>query len=110
MQISIIHSRVTDEQKKILLEALETYIKLAVDIEQGIFAAGGVLHADCEAVLITNGSKQEKIWGADWIPSSKEIRYEALINIRPKDNNPSMTVLDPDIRARIKEIVERLMV
>ena len=70
----------------------------------------GSIHADCEAVLINNGSKQEKIWGADWIPSTKEIRYEALINIRPKDNNPSMTVLDPDIRARIKEIVERLMV
>jgi len=109
MKVQIIRSKVTDHQVKSMLEALETYIKLAVDIEREIFTAGGMLHADCEAVLIDDGSQQENIWGADWIPSTHEIRYEALINIRPKDNNPSMTILSPDIRNRIKEIVERLM-
>lgn len=93
-----------------MLKALETYIKLAVDIERDIIAGGGgVLHADCEAVLIDDGSKQENIWDSDWIPSTQELIYEALINIRPKDDNPAMTVLNPDIRDRIKEIVERLL-
>ncbi len=110
MKVQIIRLKVTDHQVKSMLEALETYIKLAVDIEREIFAAGGVLHADCEAVLIDDGSQRENIWGADWIPSTQEIRYEALINIRPKDSNPSMTILSPDIRDRIKEIVERLMI
>jgi hypothetical protein len=77
-----------------MLESLETYIKLAVDIERGIIAGCGVLHADCEALLIDDGSRQEHIWGADWIPSTETIRYEALINIRPNDDNPDMRVLD----------------
>ena len=93
MKVQIIRSKATDQQVESMLEALETYIKLVVDIERGIIAAGGVLHADCEAVLIDDGSKQENMWGTDWIPSTQELRYEALINIRPKDNNPSMTIL-----------------
>ena len=109
MKVQIIRSKATVQQVNNMLKALETYIKLAVDIERDIIAGGGVLHADCEAVLIDDGSKQENIWGADWIPSTQELIYEALINIRPKDDNPAMTVLNPDIRDRIKEIVERLL-
>nr|WP_277989900.1 DUF5674 family protein [Phormidium pseudopriestleyi] len=41
-----------------MLETLDDYIKLAVDIERKILAGGGELHADCEAVLLENGSKQ----------------------------------------------------
>jgi len=109
MKVQIIRSKATVQQVNNMLKALETYIKLAVDIERDIIAGGGVLHADCKAVLIDDGSKQENIWGADWIPSTQELIYEALINIRPKDDNPAMTVLNPDIRDRIKEIVERLL-
>ena len=72
-------------------------------------AGGGALHADCEAVLLDNGSRQENIWGADWIPSSQQVLYEALINIRPRQKNPSMTILDPAIRERIAEIVTGLL-
>lgn len=56
-----------------MLEELEDYVKLAVDVEQGV-AAGGALHADCEAALLANGSKQENVWGADWIPQVREVR------------------------------------
>lgn len=48
--IHIIRDHVTPEQMKEMLEMLETYVKLAVDIERGILAGGGVMHADCEAV------------------------------------------------------------
>ena len=51
-----------------MLEILSSYIKLAVDIERGILAGGGEVHADCESVLLENGSKQVDIWGADWYP------------------------------------------
>jgi len=109
MKVQIIRSKATVQQVKNMLKTLETYIKLAVDIERDIIAGGGVLHADCEAVLIDDGSQQENIWGADWIPLTQELRYEALINIRPKDNNPEMTVLNPEIRNSMKEIVEKLL-
>lgn len=107
--IHLLRSQVTKQQLDEMLEVLNSYIKLAVDIRQGTIAGGGVLHADCEATLLDNGSKQEDIWGADWIPHTKQIRYEALINIRPKQNNPSMDILDSSIRNRINEIVRSLL-
>jgi len=51
-----------------MLEVHNFYIKMAVDIEQGILAGGSELHADCEAVLLDDGSRQESIWGASWTP------------------------------------------
>jgi len=107
--IHLLHSRATKKQIDEMLETLGVYIKLAVDIRRGILAGGGVLHADCEAVLLEEGSQQDDIWGADWIPSTQQILYEALINIRPKQNNPPMKILDPSIRNRIREIVQSIL-
>lgn len=58
---------------------------------------------------LEDGSLQEDIWGADWIPDTRQIRYEALINVRPRQGNLSMVVQDPQIRARIEEIVRSLL-
>jgi len=71
--INLIQERATKEQLEEMLEILSSYIKLAVDIERGILAGGGELHADCEAVLLENGSKQVDIWGGDWYPFTKEV-------------------------------------
>jgi hypothetical protein len=92
-----------------MLESYDNYIKIAVDIEKRILAGGGALHADCEAVLLEAGSSQDSIWGADWIPETNEVRFEALINIRPSQGNLSMEIADPDIRSRVEEIVKELL-
>jgi len=107
MKIHIIKDKATPDQKKEMLESLNSYIKLAVDIDKEIVAGGGMLHADCEAVLLDAGSKQKNIWGADWLPDSKEVKYEALINIRPNQNNSSMTVQDETISKKIEEVVRK---
>lgn len=107
--IHLLDSRATKQQLDEMLEALSVYVKLAVDIRREVLAGGGVLHADCEAVLLEDGSKQEDIWGADWIPSTQQIRYEALINIRPRQKNPSMKILDHSICDRIAKIVDHLL-
>lgn len=106
--IHLLESTPTPQQFSEMLEELDDYVKLAVDIEQGVAAGGGALHADCEAVLLANGSKQENIWGADWVPQVREVRYESFINIRPRQNNPAMTILDPALRARVEAVVRRL--
>jgi predicted nucleotidyltransferase len=54
-------------------------------------------------------SRQEDTWGANWIPSTQQVRYEALLNIRPRQNNPAMEILDPSIRDRVAEIVRSLL-
>jgi RES domain-containing protein len=107
--IYIIRTRATKEQLDEMIQTLATYIKLAVDIRRGILAGGGVLHADCESVLLEDGSKQEDVWGADWSPSSQQVTFESLINIRPRQNNPSVEILDPAIRQRVAEITHQLL-
>jgi hypothetical protein len=91
-----------------MLQNLETYIKLA-DIERRILAGGGTLHADCEAVLLEDGSRQFSIWGADWNPTSQEVTFESLINIRPHQNNRSLEILDPETRDRVTQITYELL-
>ena len=88
-----------------ILDNNPVYVKLAVDIERGILAGGGEFHADCEAILLENGSQQKDIWGADWYPTTQEVGYDSLINIRPSQNNRSMVIQDPFIREKIDKIV-----
>ncbi len=107
--IYLLRERATKEQINEMLDTLNSYIKLAVDIEKGILAGGGELHADCEAILLENGSRQIDIWGADWYPLTQEVGYESLINIRPRQNNRSMEIQDPVIRTRVAQIVEQLL-
>lgn len=107
--IHIIRERATPQQMQEMLQDLGTYIKLAVDIEREILAGGGTLHADCEAALLEDGSKQADIWGADWNPASQQVTYESLINIRPRQNNRAMEILDPEIREQVAQITYRLL-
>jgi len=107
--IHIIREKATKEQLKEMMETLETYVKLAVDIERGILAGGGAMHADCEAVLLEDGSQQEFIWGADWNPESREVTFESLINIRPRQNNRSLELQDPELRARVEQVTRKLL-
>lgn len=107
--IHIIRDKVTQEQVEEMLEELDPIIKLAVDIRRKILVGGGYMHADCEAVLLEDGSQQEHIWGANWIPATQTLEYEALINIRPKQNNLSMTIQDPAIRQQVKNITRKLL-
>jgi hypothetical protein len=107
--IHVIRERATKQQLQEMMEILETYIKLAVDVERGILAGGGAMHADCEAVLLEDGSQQEFIWGADWNPSTQEVTFESLINIRPRQNNRSLELQDSNLRAKVEQITGNLL-
>ena len=103
--IHIITERATSEQIQEMLEALQTYIKLAVDVRRRIVAGGGEMHADCEAALLDDGSRQEDVWGVDWFPESRTVRFQSLINIRPARGNRSLEIGDPELRKTIETIV-----
>ena len=107
--IHLLRSRATRQQLDEMLEALGMYVKLAVDIRRAVLADGGALHADCEALLLDDGSRQEDIRGSDWVPSTQQIRYEALISIRPHQKNPALKILDPSICDRVGEIVQGVL-
>jgi hypothetical protein len=107
--IHIVRESATPEQIAEMSQVLGLFIKLAVDVQRGILAGGGELHADCEQVLLKDGSQQEDIWGADWYPNTQEVGFEALINIRPRQRNYGMEIQDSDLREQTETIVRRLM-
>ncbi len=109
IMIHVIRERVTTQQMADMMETLETYIKLAVDVSRGILAGGGEMHADCESVLLDDGSNQEEVWGADWYPSKQQVAFESLINIRPRQGNRSYRIEIPDVRKRVEEVARNLL-
>lgn len=108
MRIHLLREPAADAQISEMLEAHETYLKVAVDIRLGMLAGGGEFHADCEAVLVEEGSHREDIWGADWIPADQAVRCSALINIR-QTVNPSMEIQDSVVRSAVEAITRRLL-
>ena len=109
MRIHIIRKPATEEEIREMLGELETYIKLAVDVERSLLSGGGEYHADCEEVLLEDGSRQEDVWGADWYPESRTVRFGALINIRPNQGNRGMEIESPRLRERIETLVRNML-
>jgi hypothetical protein len=109
MGILIIRGPATPEQIAEMREDLGDLIKLAVDLERGILAGGGELHADCEQVLLKDGSRQQDVWGGDWFPDTGDVGFESLINIRPRQDNRSLELEAPELRQRFEAIVRHLL-
>ncbi len=107
--ILIIREPATSEEIDEMLKTWEVFIKIAVDIERKVIAGGGVRHYECEQELLKDGSRQRDIWGADWSPSTQEIVFESIINIRPSQNNRSMVIRSPEIRERVTQITQQLL-
>ena len=87
-------------------------VKAVVDVELGIMAVDGELHADEEALLLEHGSEQRHLWGINIypdLPNADRIEFDSMINIRPSQGNRSRRVDDPAIRGRIVHIVDYLI-
>ncbi len=87
-------------------------VKAVVDIEKGIMAVGGELHADEEAFLIERESKQDNLWGINIYPDLSEekmLEFDSVINIRPRQDNWSRSVENEETRTAIKEVVNKLI-
>ena len=111
--IIVVTSRI-DPQELVrqTLAFFEDMVKYVVDVERGVAAVGGELHADAEEILLAEGSRQTDLWGANYYPGRGVddcIEYTSLINIRPAQGNPSMLVEDGEIRSRIRELTSALI-
>ena len=85
-------------------------VKGVVDVERGLLAIDGELHADLESLLLENGSRQAALWGINLYPEMDDedfIEFDSLINIRPMQGNRSRGVEDEAVRAQIVEVVNR---
>ena len=87
-------------------------VKAVVDVERKIMALDGELHADEEALLLENGSRQEDLWGINIYPELEgpdHIEFDSVINIRPSQGNRSRGVDDQRTREKIVKVVSGLM-
>ena len=84
---------------------MQTYIKVAVDVRRKVMAGGGATHVDCESALLECGSQEGDIWGADWHPETRTIQFEALLNLRPKQGNHSLSIVDPRVRGTVETVI-----
>lgn len=108
--ILVIREKVTPEQLSAMLEAHSkaSYVKFAVDVKQEFVAGGGFMHADCEEVLLELGCEQSDVWGAGWHWNTKEVTFDSLINIRPKQGNRQIELQIPELRQKISTIILEL--
>ena len=86
-----------------------TMVKADVDVAKKIVVIDMDMHADGEAYLLKHGSQQTDLWGINLYPdkfgTDEFIEFDSMINIRPRQNNPSRDVLDPAIRQQIINII-----
>ena len=95
-----------------LLRLFGDMIKYVVDVERGVVAIGGELHADAEQVLLERGSRQADLWGANYYPGRGRegcIEFTSLINISPARGNRGMEVEDQAVRERISALTFTLV-
>ena len=107
MSVVIIEKMITADQLSLAREEYPNYIKVVIDIERGVLAAGGEWHADAEEILLKQGSKQEHLWGGGVDLVTKTVEFNSLINTRPGLSN-SQEVLDLQIRSKMEEIIRSL--
>ena len=114
MEIMVIDDKIgRAELKRVAEQRFGDMVKAVVDIERGIMAIGGDLHADEEALLLEQGSQQKDLWGINLYPDIVDagwLEFDSMINLRPSQNNRSRGVDDPSTRQKITEIVARLTV
>lgn len=107
--IYLIKDKARPAQIQAMQEEYGDMVKIAVDIRRNILAGGGEMHADCEQLLLGDGSEQDDIWGANWYPSEQRIEFEALINIRPAQGNRGMVIRDEDIRRKVEMVTRQIL-
>lgn len=101
-----------EELQQMAKKTFGNLVKAVVDVERGIMAVDGELHADEESALLASGSKQKNLWGINIYPelSVKDfIEFDSMINVRPSVGNISPSIESKKIRHEITGIVNKLV-
>ena len=114
MGIRIVKDNIDREELKEIAErGFGELVKAVVDVEKGIMAIGGELHADEEALLVEEeGSNREYTWGINLYPEKEGdeiIEFDSMINIKPAYGNRLRSVEDSETQKKIREIIKKLV-
>lgn len=111
--MKIINQEITNKELLDMAEKMfGNMVKAVVDIKRGLMAVDAELHADEEAYLIENGSKQKDLWGINLYPElagDDFIEFDSMINLRPSQDNLTRGVENQEIQQKIKAVVNKLI-
>ncbi len=107
--IIVISKKATKKELEKMAEDFSGYIKVVIDVSEQILAGGGKRHYEAEQVLIENGSRQENLWGGGLDLETKEIDYNSMINVRPRQQNFSRDIMSIEIRNKFDKIIKSLL-
>jgi hypothetical protein len=109
-QVDTISVKELLEMSKKMFEAM---VKADVDLDKRIVVVDMGMHADGEAYLLENGSKQKDLWGINLHPdkygTAEFVEFDSMINLRPSQGNFSRGVDDEKIRDQIVELVNKVV-
>lgn len=107
--------------KKVSIKELEqmaqkmdgNIVKADVDVANKIVIIDMPMHFEGEQKLLERGSKQSDLWGINLIPTkygtNDFVMFESMINVKPKQDNSSMTIKSGKIRSKIKTIIDEVV-
>ena len=102
------------ELKEMSKKMYDNLVKAMVDVEKEVIAVDAGLHADLMEFLIeTENSEPKNVWGINIFPdkSSEDlIEFDSMMNIKPAFGNRTRGVDNENIRKKIIEITNRLIV
>ncbi|HVA10655.1 MAG TPA: DUF5674 family protein [Candidatus Dormibacteraeota bacterium] len=88
----------------------ENIVKADVDLVRNVIVFDMGMHADGEAFLLENGSKQRDLWGINLHPdkygTDEFVEFDSLINMRPSQGNASRGINDEAVCLRIVEMID----
>ncbi len=88
-------------------------VKAVADIRLRLLVVDAGMHVDEEQFLLETGSKQSDLWGINLHPekfgSEDFVEFDSMINIRPRQNNMTRGVSDPEIQKILREIVSEIV-
>lgn len=84
-------------------------VKAAVDLQAQTLVVDVEMHADAEQYLLEKGSQQTDLWGINLYPAKfgtdEFIEFDSMINIRPRQQNMSRSVENPETRKQIIALI-----
>jgi hypothetical protein len=88
-------------------------VKAVVDLLKKKLVVDAEMHVDEEAWLLEQGSQQNDLWGINLYPhefgTDKFIEYDSMINIRPRQQNPTRSIESTEIREQIQTLVKEVV-
>lgn len=107
--MKIIDSISLAEIKALSTKMYPNLVKAGVDINKNVVAIDAEYHVDLEQMLLEQDSAQKDLWGINFHPDKFGldgfVEFDSMINLRPSQNNETRGVADPNIRAKIIDVV-----